>query len=98
MPDMCDIEINTDIFKDTIKDYKNSEKTLHSTLCNLENELRKLEDGWEGDARKEFDGTFPGFYSAMKKDCDMLGELAGELIIAKNSFEGLDAELKKNLK
>lgn len=94
MADMCDIEIDATILEKTINVYKTSKDKLHDILCNLENELRKLENTWEGDARKEFDSTFPGFYSAMKKHCDMLEELTKELVIAKTSFEGLDAKMK----
>ncbi|MCR3760837.1 WXG100 family type VII secretion target [Clostridium felsineum] len=94
MADMCDIEIDAAIFEETIKVYKDSKDKLNNILCNLENELSKLENTWEGDARKEFDNTFPGFYSAMKKDCTMLEELTKELTMAKTSFEGLDAKMK----
>ncbi|AAK78904.1 WXG100 family type VII secretion target [Clostridium acetobutylicum] len=94
MVDRCDIEIDASIFEETIKVYSDSKVRLHDILCDLENELRKMEDTWEGDAKKEFDSTFPGFYSAMKKDCDMLEELIKELKLVKTSFESLDTEMK----
>jgi WXG100 family type VII secretion target len=93
--DSCDIEVNIDILKSTINTYEKSRSDLHSLLCKLESELTLLDSFWEGDGKKAFDDTFPGFYASMMKNCDMIDELKNELSITLTQFESLDSEIAK---